>query len=106
MRIPTIHDVPYLDVVSTLNESGNKLTLFCVNRHLSRDLRTSIKLSGFAADSARGQQLTSTSLYAVNDDVRPDAIVPADLVLSVRGSEFDHVFPKMSVTVIELARRP
>src|SRR5579871_2983086 len=104
-RIPSIHGVPYLDVVSTLNEGGDKLTLFCVNRHLQRDLRASIKLTGFDAGSAHGHQLTSASLYSVNDEVRPDAVVPADLDLKVKGSAFEHVFPKTSVTVIELARR-
>lgn len=38
-RLPSIKDVPYLDVVAALNETGDKLTLFCVNRHLTRDLR-------------------------------------------------------------------
>jgi alpha-L-arabinofuranosidase len=104
-RIPSIHGVPYLDVVSTLNEGGDKLILFCVNRHLQRDLRASIELTGFEAGSARGQQLTSTTLYSVNDEVRPDAVIPADLDLKVKGSAFEHVFPKTSVTVIELARR-
>ncbi len=104
-RMPTIHGVPYLDVVSTLNESGNKLTLFCVNRHLQRDLRAYIKLTGFEVGSAHGQQLTSTSLYIVNDEVRPDTVIPADLDLKVKGSAFEHVFPKTSVTVIELIRQ-
>ena len=104
VRNPTIHGVPYLDVVSALNDDGNKLTLFCVNRHLTRDLRASIRISGFAAGSGRGQQLASTGLYAVNDDARPDAIVPAALDLKVKGSAFEHVFPRTSVTVIELAR--
>jgi len=104
-RIPTIHGVSYLDVVSTLNESGSKLTLFCVNRHLTRDLRASIRLSGFEAGSAHGRQLASTSLNIVNDEVRPDAVIPADLDLKVKGSGFYHVFPKASVTVIELARQ-
>jgi|SRR5579871_204641 len=104
-RIPRIHGVPYLDVVSTLNESGDKLTLFCVNRHLTRDLRASIKLSGFETGSAHGQQLTSPSLYIVNDEVRPEAVIPAGLDLKVKGSTFEHVFPKTSVTVIELSRQ-
>lgn len=104
-RMPTIHGVPYLDVVSTLNESGDKLTLFCVNRHLTRDLHASIKISGFETGSGHGQQLTSTSLYSVNDEVRPDAVIPAEVDLKVKGSAFEHVFPKTSVTVIELTRQ-
>src|ERR1700730_466836 len=35
-RLPSIPDVPYLDVVAAL--SDDKLLLFCVNRHLTRDI--------------------------------------------------------------------
>ena len=104
-RIPDIPSVPYLDVVSALNEAGDKLTLFCVNRHLTREIRAAVRFPGFTAQSARGQQLSATSLYAVNDEVRPDAIVPVDLSLQVRGTEFEHIFPRSSVTVIEISRR-
>jgi alpha-L-arabinofuranosidase len=103
-RLPTIHGVPYLDVVAALNDEGSKLTLFCVNRHLTRDLPASVQLSGFTAAKARAQQLTAASLYAANDDVRPDAIVPTDLNLRIQGTKFEYVFPSRSVTVIELTR--
>ncbi len=104
-RLPKIPGVPYLDVVAALNADGSKLTLFCVNRHLTRDLPTSVQLTGFTASAARGQQLTAASLYAANDDVQPTAIVPADLNLSIHGTKFDHVFPSRSVTVIELTAK-
>jgi alpha-N-arabinofuranosidase len=103
-RIPTIHAVPYLDVVAALNESGGKLTLFCVNRHPTREIRADIRLSGFAASSARGQRLQAASLYAANSDAEPEAVVPAPLSLTVNGGVFRHAFPPASVTVIELSR--
>ena len=40
-RLPEIADVPYLDTVAVLNKAGNRLTLFCVNRHLTRVFRIS-----------------------------------------------------------------
>jgi alpha-N-arabinofuranosidase len=101
-RIPSIHSVPYLDVVAALNDAGDKLTLFCVNRHLTRELRASVRWSGFAARSARAQQLTSTELYARNDEERPESIVPASVNVTVQGNVLEHVFPRMSVTVLEL----
>ena len=61
-RIPNIQGVPYLDVVSALNDAGDKLTLFCVNRHLARDIHAAVRLTGFAAASARGSQLTASVL--------------------------------------------
>jgi alpha-N-arabinofuranosidase len=103
-RIPSIHSVPYLDVVSALNEAGDKLTLFCVNRHLSQEISASVRLTGFSASSARGQQLTATSLYAANDEVRPDAIVPVEVNLNAHGGTLTYTFPRTSVTVIELVR--
>lgn len=103
-RIPSIHSVPYLDVVSALNEAGDKLTLFCVNRHLSQDISGSVRLTGFTAGSAHGQQLTATSLYAANDEVRPDAIVPVEVNLNAHGGTLAYTFPRTSVTVIELTR--
>ncbi len=103
-RIPAIHDVPYLDAVAALNEDGSKLTLFCVNRHLTNDIRASVQLSSFTVSGARAQQLTAASLYAGNDDLRPDAVVPTDLNLQIHGTKFEHVFPSRSTTVIELTR--
>lgn len=74
-------------------------------RHLQQDLRASIKLTGFEAGLAHGQQLTATSLYMIDDEVHPDAIIPADLDWRVKAFAFEHVFPKASVTLIELARQ-
>jgi alpha-N-arabinofuranosidase len=103
-RLPSIPSVPYLDVVSALNDAGTKLTLFCVNRSLTEEIRAAVRLSGFAPASARGEQLTAPGLYAVNDDAQPEAIVPAAAQVNVKAGEFRHAFPPGSVTVIELSR--
>ena len=103
-RIPTIHGVPYLDVVSTLNDAGDVLTLFCVNRDLSRDILSTVRLGGFPAGSGRAWQITAGSIYEVNDEVRPEAIMPVEASFTVSGPTFEHTFPRASVTVIELRR--
>ena len=103
-RIPAIHSVPYLDVVSALNDAGTKLTVFCVNRSLAEEIPAAVRLSGFTPASARGQQLTAPDLYAANDDAQPEAVVPAAVNVNVRAEEFRHTFPPRSVTVIELSR--
>jgi len=103
-RIPDIPSVPYLDVAAALNEAGDKLTLFCVNRSLNREIPARLRLSGFEATSARGQELTAADLYSFNDDANPDAVTPKALRLSAKGGEFRHAFPARSVTVIELRR--
>ncbi len=102
-RIPSIHSVPYLDVVAALNQDGSTLTLFCVNRHLHSEVRGSVRLSGFAASNSRGRQLTA-DLYAVNDDANPDAVVPKPVRVSLDANGFRYAFPPRSVTVIELVR--
>ena len=48
VRLPSIPDVPYLDVVAASNEAGDKLTLFCVNRHVTQDIAARISVAGFA----------------------------------------------------------
>ena len=101
-RSPEVRDVPYLDVVATANETGDKITLFAVNRHLTQDIAAAIKLSGFNVRAASGKVLAANSIYDGNDDAQPEAVVPRELALKVGGSEFSHVFPKSSITMIEL----
>ncbi len=103
-RLPSIHSVPYLDVVAALNDAGTKLTLFCVNRHLSAAIDGTIRLSGFRPTAASGRQLTASDLYAKNDDARPENVIPAAVKVDATGPEFRHRFPASSVTVIEMTR--
>jgi alpha-N-arabinofuranosidase len=106
-RIPEIPNVPYLDVVGALNERRDKLTLFCVNRDTNRDIRARIRLGGFKpAPQARAQTLAGTGISQVNDEARPEAVVPVESTVAVRTPEFDYLFPRASVTVLELAAAP
>jgi alpha-N-arabinofuranosidase len=101
-RLPTIASVPYLDVVAAINSSGNKVTLFCVNRHLTRDIQTRIELSGFRPTNSTAQSLFANSLYEKNDETEPEHIHPSITSLSVNSSELTYAFRHESVTVIEL----
>jgi len=101
-RLPTIASVPYLDVVAAINTSGNKLTLFCVNRHLTRDIQARIDLSGFRPANSTAQSLFANSLYEKNDETEPKHIHPSTTSLSVNSSELTYTFRHESVTVIEL----
>jgi alpha-L-arabinofuranosidase len=105
-RIPDIPAVPYLDVVAALNDAGDRLTLFAVNRHLHRDLTAAIRLTGFtSAAEVRIQTLSGTSIYQVNDELRPEAVHPVESAARIAGAGFDYIFPRASVTVLELRRR-
>jgi alpha-N-arabinofuranosidase len=105
-RIPEIRDVPYLDVVAALSESGDRLTIFCVNRDLDRDLATRFRVAGFrAGGQARVSTLAGSSIYDVNDERRPNAVVPFESAIKVAGPEFEYTFPRASVTVVEITRQ-
>lgn len=103
VRIPEIEKVPYLDVVSALNDGGNKLTLFCVNRNLYRDLPTQIRVAGFTPTGiARIQTLAGFSIYEGNDETRPSAVHPVETTMTMQGQRFAYTFPHAGVTVIEM----
>ena len=101
-RLPKIADVPYLDVVAASNSSGSKLTLFCVNRHLTRDIETKISLAGFRPTKAKAQSIFAGSIYEKNDEIEPEHIHPQDISFTVAAPEFKYAFRHESVTVIEL----
>ena len=105
-RLPEIADVPYLDVVAATNDAGDTLTLFVVNRHLTRDFATDIRLSGFAAaSSAKVETLQSDSLYDENSDADPENVVPSESGEKVSSDRLRCVFPHESVTVITLRKK-
>ncbi|HET8549662.1 MAG TPA: alpha-L-arabinofuranosidase C-terminal domain-containing protein [Bryobacteraceae bacterium] len=100
-RLPGIAEVPYLDVVAALNDQGDKLTLFAVNRHLERDLATDIEVAGFRP---RGrvdiQTLSAPSIYQANNEMRPEAIRPIPAAVTIGGDRLRYTFPRSSVTVL------
>jgi alpha-N-arabinofuranosidase len=103
-RLPEIAQAPYLDIVAARNEAGDRLTLFCVNRHLTRDIAARIDLRDFEPRSpTRVETLHAESIYAANSEMNPDAVRPVDT--SIVGSESTrHVFPHASVTVVEFRK--
>ena len=104
-RLPEILAVPYLDVVAGLNEAGDTLTVFAVNRHQYRDIQADLRITGFKpVRRGRVQTLSGTSLHQVNDELRPNAVVPVESEIPNSGPEFGYLFPRSSVTLIELRR--
>jgi alpha-N-arabinofuranosidase len=102
-RLPEIPDVPYLDVVAAKNDAGNTLTLFVVNRHLTRDLSTEINLSHFkAAPVGTVQTLESPSIYDRNTADNPENVMPSTTAVKVSGNQIHYVFPHESITLITL----
>jgi len=105
-RLPEIPDVPFLDVVAALNGAGDRLTVFVVNRHLERDIVAELRLSGFAPlPEARVETLAAASIYQVNDEVRPEAVIPVSSALQTPGPAFSYTFRRASVTRLDLRRQ-
>ncbi len=104
-RLPEIPNIPYLEVIGALNEKGDKLTLFCLNRNLTRDIPASISIDGFkATGEAAVETLSASSIYDVNDEVRPRAVAPKQSSIKTGNASLNHTFPHESVTRIELHR--
>jgi alpha-L-arabinofuranosidase len=104
-RLPNIADVPYLDVVATLNDSGSTLTLFCVNRDLTRDIPARIQIAGFKpAPVARTSSLYAGSIYEKNDETGPEHIHPEEGSFQVSSPDFKYTFRPASLTVIVLTK--
>jgi alpha-N-arabinofuranosidase len=106
-RLSEISDVPYLDSVAGLSESADKLTLFCVNRHLTHDIRARISIIGFAVSSeAIVYSLHSDSIYDQNDAEHPAKVQPTEMHIPVTTRTFEYTFPRASVTEIQFAALP
>ncbi len=105
-RLPNIADVPYLDVVAALNDAGDKLTLFCVNRNLTHDIPAAIAIAGFhPAATATARTLYADSIFEKNDEVTPTAIVPQPTAIPVSAAKIKYTFRHESVTVMELLKK-
>jgi acyl-CoA thioesterase-1 len=105
-RLPEIDQVPYLDVVAALNEESDRLVLFAVNRHLTRDLEARVSWEGFeAAGPARIQTLRAPHIYIQNDELRPETVVPRTAEAATQAAGMEYAFPRSSVSVIEVRRK-
>ncbi len=103
-RLPEIESVPYVDVVGALNDAGDHLTLFCVNRDLTRNVQVHVHIDGFVPHSAVAHSIHSESLYDKNDETAPERIRPRDSTVDLSTSDFKTDLSRASVTVIELSR--
>jgi len=70
--------VPYADITAVLNEAGNEVTFFAVNRNPSEAVEVEISLTGFGNGEIFDHQvMTHADLNKVNTAAEPNAVVPA-----------------------------
>ena len=106
VRLPTIRDVPYLDVVAALNNKKDKLTVFCVNRHLTQDISTHISIAGFSpAEEGLAHTLSASTIYVKNDEAHPETVLPRESPVRLEGAKLDYSFRHESVTVLEFQKK-
>jgi alpha-L-arabinofuranosidase len=100
-----------VDLSATLDTKTGQLTLFAVNESLEPAVR---KLD-FSAFKMRGQQITVWTLAdrenAGEPDVRNSFAAPERIALKKnqfrsRSPEFEHQFPPLSLTVLQLSTAP
>ena len=102
-RIPDIDHVPFLDVDAAISKDGRTVTLFVINRDLDRDSTARLMIPGLENDSkAEVETLSSPDLYAENDEITPEAIIPQKKLIAVKP-ELHYIFPKASFTKLTLS---
>lgn len=101
-RLPEIVKVPNLDVVAALDETKERLLLFCINRHLTSSFDGEIHVDGFRAVSGSAETLKASSRADHNDEEKPHAVEPVRGMVDVKAGVVHYTFPAESVTVIEL----
>ena len=105
-RLPAIPNVPYLDVVATMDTAHGDVTLFVVNRNWKTAKSAAIRISGFQpAPRATVRTLYAKSILDDNNEEHPEAVHPATSTVGISGDTIHYQFPEHSLTVITLSRR-
>ncbi len=96
-------ELPYLQVLATASDEGDKLSLFVINLDSEEDLPARVDLGGFRPGGpAKVLTITGPSLGASNEPEEcpaGDCVTTTEQALSVQGSSFSYRFPRHSVTV-------
>lgn len=90
-----------LDVMATRSENGETIVLKVVNTS-SKAIKTHIDLGLHRPTSARAWVVTAEGVKQRNTVKEPHHIAPKPTKVDVHGEAFQHTFPAISVTVIEL----
>ncbi len=92
-------EVPYLSVVTSKNNDGNKLYLMVINKNLNTDINTMINVNDFSVkNSAKVYTINAQSIESTNENQENIKIIEQEI--SVANS-FIYNFPAHSITLIE-----
>ena len=96
-------DIPYIDIAAVINEAGNELTLFIINKHLNEDIHCRIELSGICCENiAEWVSLSGQSPNTINtaDEtvVKPQSQEGA----AITSNDVELVLPKLSWNMLRI----
>lgn len=100
--LPAVRNVPVLDALAMVDDTGRTLSLMVINRDPERAVRASIRIHGLKADRVRSRILTGAHFMAANEWNRTDAVGLRSQTVDVRGGEWPYEFPAHSVTELVL----
>jgi alpha-N-arabinofuranosidase len=99
-------NVPYVDVVATLDETAGQAALLMLNRDLDAARELAVDWQGIGPTRVLAcETLTGTDLKAVNTFAEPRRIAPQRLDPPAAGSQMTFKLPPRSYTVAHLAIR-
>jgi alpha-L-arabinofuranosidase len=119
-RVDAVGSVPYLEGVSSIDDTGKNLYVVVINKHFDRSITTQINFDGFKATAGTAYAVTSSGVDA-NTGTQPPAGWPAQAVavpdgrfylggpgeinvasttLSASGSSYTYQAPPHSVTAL------
>jgi alpha-N-arabinofuranosidase len=100
---PGLGDVPYLDVVATLDPEQKTASIFILNRDLERPQELEITWHDFTPTRVTAfETITGPDLKAVNTFTDPKRVVPQTLEVPKVGSRMSMRLPARSYSVLSL----
>lgn len=101
---PKLEDLPNLDVVACLNDRGDKLTLFIVNRGLGAET-AEVVLGGFAGSGrARLLEISAGDFDTINSVEQPEAVTMVGRELTCENNRLICDLKASSVYALEIMR--
>jgi alpha-N-arabinofuranosidase len=96
-------DVPFLDVVATLDEAASRATVFVLNRDLTQERELIVEWDGVLPQRVLAcETLTGADLKAFNTFDAPRRVAPQAVPPSSAGSRMTLALPPRSYTVMHL----
>jgi alpha-N-arabinofuranosidase len=96
--------VPYLDVVATLDAGNGQLSVFLLNRDLQQERELTLDCRGVTPTRVLASEtLTGTDLKAANTFEQPRLVVPRPLDTPRPGASMTFRLPARSYSVVQLA---